>query len=175
MANRTNIISNKLLYSLFSVVVIIIILIALFALIYQSENPINPKNNNEQTEIGIAITDFSIDNYWGNPVGMLYDCWFNLTIENRSTVNVTNAELVVRAFLNGSEVNIGNYFIGTYENGTIINPLLAGETKQFQGAMMMVLGREPYIDISSNQTSIVALVMLNNTILDELEYQYTSG
>src|SRR4030042_6478754 len=119
------------------------------------------------SEPNVKITNFSIDYHWGNPVGMLYDCWFNLTLANKGVENVTALELKVKVFLNNSEVKVGNYFIGTYENGTIMDTLGAGEVREFKGAILTVLGRDPYIDISSNETSIVAMVLLNNTVLDE--------
>lgn len=156
---------NKKLVFIFIAIIVLIVAIPVSLYLQTSEKKnIEPR---EPSEPNVKITDFSVSHHWGNPVGMLYDCWFNLTLENRGIENVSALELKVKAFLNNSEVDVGNYFIGTYENGTIKDPLGAGEVREFKGAILIVLGREPYIDISSNETSIIAMVLLNDTVLDE--------
>jgi hypothetical protein len=70
--------------------------------------------------------------------------------------------------VNDSEVNYGNYFVGADENGTIKDSLGGGEVKEFQGALLWVLGRDPYVNFSSKDTSVIASVSLNNIVIAEI-------
>ncbi len=75
--------------------------------------------------------------------------------------------LDVKMFHNNSDLQVGNYFDGTYENGTITVPLKAGEVRAFRGTIMSIVGDEAYQYISSNDTAIIAFVTLDNVILDQ--------
>jgi hypothetical protein len=127
------------------------------------------KNNIEPSEPTVKITDFVVvDNQWYPVSGLACDRRFKLTIENKEADNVTDLQLRVRIYSNNSEVQVGNYFSGTYENGTITQPLGAHEVREFKGTLMTIVGDEAYrLDFASNETSIIAMVLLNNTVLDE--------
>ena len=154
---KKNKLNKKIAYTLISIVCIILILVAMFEFLSQTKN-----------QVDIKIISFSISKQWDYLGGLAFDANFTLTIENRGANNVTGLELKVKTFLNNSEVEVGNYFSGTYENGTIIEPLGAGEVREFKGVIMSVVGQDAYnLNLSSNETSIVAIVILNNTVLDE--------
>ena len=81
---------------------------------------------------------------------------------------MTDLELKVKVYSNNSEVQVGNYIFGTYENGTITQPLGAYEVREFKGTIMTTVGDDAYgLNLASNETSITAMVLLNNTMLDE--------
>jgi hypothetical protein len=152
---------KKKIFTLISICCALAILSAAFAFSKQSNN-----------QLDVKISNFSISKQWEYLGGLMFDCSFNLTIENKGVNNVTDLELKVKAFKNNSEVQVGNYFNGTYENGTIIEPLGAGEVREFKGTILTVVGSEAYhLNLSSNDTSVVAIVLLNNTLLDERQSQ----
>ena len=136
--------------------IVLIVAIPIFLYFQTSE-----KNNIEPSEPNVKITDFVVDNQWGNLGGMSFNCLFNITLENRGLDNVTGLVLKVKVS-NYTESEVGNYFFGTYENGTIKEPLRAGEVREFKGTLMSHL---PFPDIKPN--NVVAIVLLNNTVLDE--------
>jgi hypothetical protein len=120
----------------------------------------------------VKITDFVLDNQWYYLGGLVFDRSFNLTIENRGTDNVTDLELKVKIYSSNSEVQVGNYFSGTYENGTIMQPLGGYEVRKFKGTLMTVVGEKAYgLNFASNETSVIAMVLLNNTVLDERPFK----
>ena len=81
---------------------------------------------------------------------------------------MTDLELKVKVYSNNSEVQVGNYFHGAYENGTIKQPHCPYEVREFNGTLMTVVGEEAYrLNFASNETSVIAMVLLNNTVLDE--------
>lgn len=157
-------IDKKAAYILISVVSILIIVIAIFTFLFQANNP---SNTSQQNLPAIKITDFLIDNRWSYVGGLLMDCSFNLTIENKGAVNVTGAVLAVRMFNNSTEIQLGNYFDGTYENGTITNPLEPGDIRVFRGTIMSSVGDEAYQNLGLNGTSLIASVSLKCTVLDQ--------
>ena len=74
-----------------------------------------------------------------SPVGGLIVIWrFNLTVENKGVDNVTGLMLDVKVFYNGTEVQVGNYFSGTFENGTIIESLKACEVRESQELLWLL-------------------------------------
>ena len=153
--------NKKTVFVFIAIILIIAIPISLY--LQTSE-----KNNIESTEPNVKITDFVVDNQWWYLGGLVFDRSFNLTIENKGADNVTGLELKVKVYSNNSEVQVGNYFSGAYENGTITEPLGAYEVREFKGTLMTVVGDEAYrLDFASNETSIIAMVLLNNTVLDE--------
>ena len=119
------------------VFIIIILIVAIPILIHFQTSE---KNNIEPSEPTVKITDFVVDNQWSYLGGLVFDRSFNLTIENKEADNITDLELKVKVYANNSEVQVGNYFVGTYENG---------------------------LNFASNETSVIAMVLLNNTVLDE--------
>jgi hypothetical protein len=122
----------------------------------------------EPSEPTVRITDFAVNNQWFPICGMVCDRRFNLTIENTGGDNVADLELKVKLFSGNSEVQVGNYFSGVYENGTIMQPLGAYEVREFRGTLMAHVGDDAYrLNFTSNETSVVAMVLLNNTVLDE--------
>jgi hypothetical protein len=120
------------------------------------------KKSIEPSEPHVKITSFVVDNQWNYLVGVTFDCKFNITLENRGLDNVTGLVLEVKVFYNNTEFDVGNYFVGTYENGTIKESLGAGEVREFEGTL---ISHTPLPDVGPN--NVVAIVLLNNTILDE--------
>jgi hypothetical protein len=150
--------------TVFVFIMIILIVAIPISLYFQTTE----KNNIEPSEPNVKITDFVVDNQWNYLGGLVFDRSFKLTIENKGADNVTDLQLKVRIYSNNSEVQVGNYFFGTYENGTITQPLGAYEVREFKGTLMTIVGEEAYrLDFASNETSIIAMVLLNNTVLDE--------
>ena len=150
--------------TVFVFIIILLIVAISISLYFQTIK----KNNIELSEPNVKITDFVVDNQWYYLGGVTFDCSFNLTIENKGADNVTDLELKVKVYANNSEVHVGNYFFGAYENGTIAEPLGAYEVREFKGTIMTAVGEEAYgLDFASNETSIIAMVLLNNTVLDE--------
>ena len=147
------------------VFIIIILIVAIPISIYFQTSE---KNNIEPSEPTVKITNFVVDNQWWYLGGLVFDRSFNLTIENKGADNVTDLELKVKIYSNNSEVQVGNYFFGTYENGTITEPLGAYEVREVKGRLMTVLGGDAYrLDFASNGASIIAIDLLNNCVLDE--------
>jgi hypothetical protein len=139
--------------------------IAIFAFLFQTNNT---STDSEHNQANIKITDFSINDHWAYLGGLVFDCSFNLIVENKGADNVTDLELKVKVYSNNSEVQVGNYFFGTYENGTIKQPLGAYEVREFKGVIMTTVGADAYrLNLASNETSIVAMILLNNTVLDK--------
>jgi len=150
--------------TVFIFIIIILIVAIPVSLYFQSSE----KNNIEPSEPTVKITDFVVDNQWYYVGGLVFDRSFNLTIENKGADNMTDLELKVKVYSNNSEVQVGNYFFGTYENGTITEPLGAYEVREFKGTFMTAVGEKAYgLNFASNETSIIAMVLLNNTVLDE--------
>jgi hypothetical protein len=140
------------------VVAIIAVSISLYLQTSEKKN-LEPLEPSEPT---VKITDFAVDNQWGYLGGWTFNCLFNITLENRGLDNVTGLVLEVKVFYNNTECEVGNYFVGTYENGTIKEPLEAGEVREFGGTL---LSQPPLPDVKPN--NVVAFVLLNNTVLDE--------
>jgi hypothetical protein len=144
----------------------IVLVVAIPVSLYLQASDIEP------SKLPVKITDFAVDNQWYYLGGVTFDRSFNLTIENKGADNVTDLELKVKVYSNNSEVQVGNYFFGTYENGTIKEPLGAYEVREFKGTIMTAVGEEAYgLDFASNETSIIAMVLLNNTVLDERPFE----
>ncbi|MCW4002749.1 MAG: hypothetical protein NWE95_02415 [Candidatus Bathyarchaeota archaeon] len=155
---------KKIVYTIISIGLIIAISVAVFALLFQANNSNVPKQN----QLNIKITNFSINKGWSYVGGLVMDCSFNLTIENKGVENVSDLVLTVKMFHNNSEVQVGNYFFdGTYENGTITEPLYAGEVRAFKGTIMSIFGDAAYQYLGSNETAIIAFVTLDNVVLDQ--------
>ena len=155
-------------------IIIAVLLLAMFTFLWQTETPTNNSTQSGSNEIDIKITDFSVDNNWGPVVGLVCDCRFNLTLHNDGNVNLTGLELRVKTYVNNTEFRVGNYFDGTFENGTIQDALVAGEVREFQGTLLSTVGVEgdfpPFTDMTSNGISTVAMVVLNGTVLYQREY-----
>jgi hypothetical protein len=100
------------------------------------------KKNIEPSEPTVKITSFVADDQRAYLGGVTFDCRLNIS--------------------NYTEFDVGNYFVGTYENGTIKEPLRYGEVGEFEGTL---LSHPPYPDVRPN--NVVAIVLLNNTVLDE--------
>jgi hypothetical protein len=153
--------------SVLAIVIVVLLTICVTAgfIAYQLM-PITPKEDNQ---INVKITDFSmVDKQWLYLGATAFDCGFTMTIENKGVSDLTGLELKVKLFNNGSEVPVGNYFACTYENGTVAETLHAGEARSCNGIIMCNVGDAAYeTNISSNETAIVAQIILNNIVLDE--------
>jgi len=159
--SKTN---KKVAYTIISIGLILVFSVAVFTLLFQANNAPNLSTQNQPT---VKITNFSINKGWSCVSGLVMDSSFNLTIENKGADNVTDLVLDIKMFHNNSELQIGNYFDGTSENGTITEPIKAGEVKEFRGTIMSIVGDEAYQYLSSNDTYIVAFVTFDNIILDQ--------
>jgi hypothetical protein len=148
---------NKKIATSAILIAIIAVSISLYLQTSEKKN-MEPKEPSEPT---VKITSFVVDNQWTYLGGVTFDCRFNITLENRGLENVTGLILKVKVS-NYTEFEVGNYFFETYENGTIKEPLRAGEVREFKGTL---LSHPPCPDIKPN--NVVAIVLLNNTILDE--------
>ena len=147
---------NKKTIFVFITIVVIVVAISVSIYLQTSE-----KKNIESSEPSVKITSFVVDDQWYYLGGVSFDCRFNITLENRGLENVTGLVLKVKVS-NYTEFEVGNYFFETYENGAIKEPLRAGEVREFKGTL---LSHPPCPDIKPN--NVVAIVLLNNTILDE--------
>lgn len=126
--------------------------------IVEWQNQVNGATNQ------VKITDISINARWGNPVGVTYDRWFNVTVENRGMTNVSGLVLDVK-LVNYSGFDFG---IGcpepTYEGNF---SLAAGEVRIFQGFILaplnssLVGGR--FTDVFIEATVMQDNVALNTT------------
>jgi hypothetical protein len=148
---------NKKTIFVFITIVVIVVAISVSIYLQTSE-----KKNIESSEPSVKITSFVVEDQWYYLGGVSFDCRFNITLENRGLDNVTGLVLEVKVFYNNTECEVGNYFVGTYENGTIKEPLEAGEVREFGGTL---LSQPPLPDVKPN--NVVAFVLLNNTVLDE--------
>jgi hypothetical protein len=148
---------NKKTIFVFITIVVIVVAISVSIYLQTSE-----KKNIESSEPSVKITSFVVDDQWYYLGGVSFDCRFNITLENRGLDSVTGLVLEVKVFYNNTECEVGNYFVGTYENGTIKEPLEAGEVREFGGTL---LSQPPLPDVKPN--NVVAFVLLNNTVLDE--------
>jgi len=148
---------NKKTVFVFITIIVLIVAIPVSLYLQTSE-----KKNIEPSKPHVKITSFVVDNQWYYLGGVTFDCRFNITLENRGLDNVTGLVLEVKVFYNNTKFDVGNYFVGTYENGTIKEPLGAGEVREFGGTL---LSKTP-LDVRPN--NVLAIVSLNNTVLDEL-------
>jgi hypothetical protein len=147
---------------MFAVVLIIVIILLFAILVFTLQSIPNRNDMSGQSDVNVKITNFSVDS-WNYLGGVTFDCWFNVTIENRGLREVNGLVLDVKVFNNNTEMSVGNYFVDAYENGTIKQPLGAGEVKQYQGSL---LSGPSLPDVRPN--NVLAIVSLNNTVLDEL-------
>jgi hypothetical protein len=137
-----------------SLITIIVLSAAAWFIHNQLQKTLKPSLN-------VKITNFAVDDQWNYLSGVSFDCRFNLTLENRGLDNVTGLVLKVKVS-NYTEVDVGNYFFDAYENGTIKEPFRAGEVRDFEGKL---LSHPPCPDVRPN--NVVAIVLLDNTVLDE--------
>jgi hypothetical protein len=137
-----------------SLITIIVLSLAAWFIHYQLQKPLKPSLN-------VKITSFVVDDQWNYLGGVSFDCRFNITLENRGLDSVTGLVLKVKVS-NYTEFDVGNYFFDAYENGTIKEPLRAGEVRDFEGTL---LSHPPCPDVRLN--NVVAIVLLDNTVLDE--------
>jgi hypothetical protein len=129
----------------------------------------NFTQTNQDNQPAVKITNFSmVDKQWLYLGGLTFDCKFNLTITNTGVNNLTGLELKVKLFSNGSEVIVGNYFECADENGTITETLHVGEVRSCNGILQCNVGDKSYLTkLTSNQTTVIAQVILDGKILDE--------
>ncbi len=154
----------KVVYAL---ILAVILIIAASVTLYLQENK-NSTNQPPEGRVDVKITDFSVDDNWGALAGVTFGCGFNLTIENMENNSINDLTLKLTITQNGIEEQYGTYFKGTYENNSLKEPLSAGEVRACDGVIMTTIGSGPRIfNVHSNETSIVASVILNGTVLDE--------
>jgi len=115
----------------------------------------------------LRITDFWVDDSWGNPVGLLLDCRFNFTLHNIGTRDLDGLDLKVRMFINDVEIEVGNYFEGVEEYGLV--SLGAGEVREFTGTVLYTLRGNMAITpgLQPDGASYMVMVMLDDAVLDE--------
>jgi hypothetical protein len=153
---------SRYIILLLLVVAVLVILSAVFVL------PRNPKvSNNENPYDGIKITNFTLSG-WGNPAGMAYDRWFNVSVTNDGKQNVTGLVLGIKVFINQTEFT--RYSLAVYEYSPDFNfSINKAENKIFQGAVIatfespIVFGRQP-----SDEISIQASISKDTVVIDEM-------
>ncbi len=153
-----NHLSRKTTYALIAIVAIAVTLIAF---VWHNESPTTENRT-------VTITDFYFTENWSCVGGLAFVAQFNLTVKNYGQTDVSGLVLKVKMFDNGTDIGVGNYFFNdTYENGTIINPLKAGEIKVYSGVLS---GDITVVAFPANTTVTryyEASVILNNNILNE--------
>ena len=132
------------------------------------------KNNEPQNQTNshnIKITAFSMDKGWENLGGLVLTCRFNITLRNMGLQDVYGLKLIVQMAVNGSRVEVLNRIFGVFDNnGSIMNPLCAGEVREFKGELAYSLHAGGAIDTIGGHpvgASYVAKVMLDDSLLDE--------
>lgn len=150
--------ARKSVYILVSIGLIITILSGVFILLFQ-ENHFSD----------IKITDFSVDDEMGVVGGLVVDWRFNLTVENKGVDDVSGLMLDVKVFSNGTELQVGNFFTGTFENCTLKDPLEAGEVREVTGNIMVTVGDNAMGAMMGKKAEIVSYVILDNVVLDQRE------
>jgi hypothetical protein len=163
LTQTTRPLKKKVFYAV-SFALVLVVLAAVFSVGLERQNAPYTSGNSQPN---VEITNFSVTSGWGCLGGLTMVSDFNLTVENKGTDNVTGLVLSVKMFHNGSEVQVGDYFNGTYENGTIKEPLNAGEVREFNGAIMSTVSDEAYRSLGLNDTYLAAYVTLDNNILDQ--------
>jgi hypothetical protein len=154
--------SRKAIYALIAITAVAVFLVATFAFVWQTEKP-----STENKGVDVNITDFYLVGDWGVVGGLAFDLPFNLTVKNNGQTDVSGLVLRVKMFANNSEVQVGNYFFDTYENGTITEPLRAGEIKEYNGTMLSDLSHLGTLWKENYSYSYKAVIILNNSTLDE--------
>ncbi len=151
--------SRQTTNALIAIVAIAVVLLATFTFLWYNGSPIS-----ENKSVDVKITDFYFTEDWGIVGGLASVAQFNLTLKNYGSTDVNGLVLNVKMFDNGTDVGVGNYFFNdTYENGTTVAPLKAGELKVYSG----VLEDSFPIVTSPPNTYYEASVILNNNILDK--------
>jgi len=146
-----------------AIVLISIIALSIFTWIiynqYIKPNQINSTN--------VKITAFSMDKAWENPVGLILECRFNITLHNMGVNDVDELKLLVQMFVNDSKIELINSIHGFSENGSITKPLLANEVREIRGELLSSVKFIGNIGGHPIGAAYVAKVMIGDNVLDE--------
>ena len=138
-------------------VVILTALSLTLAVLYNSNSQSKPTNNAVTPNNDIAkIVALSPKDYWGNPVGMTMDFWFNVTIRNDGVNKIEG--LTLNLTITGASTEI--YDWGTYEPIGMIQP---GETAEVQVGIITAFNN---FDKVADHKAVIKL-MSDDRILDE--------
>jgi len=122
---------------------------------------------NQINSPNFKITAFSMDKAWEYPVGLILDCWFNITLHNMGVNDVDELKLLVQMFVNDSKIEVINSIHGVSDNGSITKPLLANEVREIRGELLSSVKFIGNIGGHPNGASYVAKVMIGDNVLDE--------
>ena len=104
------------------------------------------------------ITAFTADMSWYNPVGVTMVVFFDFTVQNTGTIDISNATLEVQRITNGTD----SFITYDYINGNEIT-LHPNETRQIRVGVFTNL--DHYTEVINS--SFIASIKLNGNILDE--------
>jgi FtsZ-binding cell division protein ZapB len=104
------------------------------------------------------ITAFTADMSWYNPVGVTMVVFFDFTVQNTGTIDISNATLEVQRITNGTDT----FVTYDYINGNEIT-LHPNETRQIRVGVFTNL--DHYTEVINS--SFIASIKLNGNILDE--------
>jgi hypothetical protein len=138
----------------------VLILIALsitLAVLYYAGSQSTPTNNAvTPSSDTVKIVALTPKDYWGNPVGMTMDFWFNVTIRNEGINKIEGVTLNLTITDAASEI----YDWGTYAPIGMIQP---GETIEVQ--MYIITGFDNFDKVAGHNADIK--LMLADKTIDE--------
>jgi hypothetical protein len=144
-------VSKKILYI---AILIAVLASTIFALYF-----FNILNNNMDKPIQsdvAKIVSLSPYEYWGNPVGMTMDLWFNVTIYNEGVNDIEGLTLNISISDTPNDI----YDVGTTAETSVIH---AGETKVEQ--WFILTGFDHLNDVAGHTVEVKLL--LGDKVLDE--------
>lgn len=128
----------------------------------------------------VRIADFKWTSSWGTgPVNLLWGRSFNITLQNMENVDVEEVSVDIKLLANNTEIwsETGLYgpgiigYTAEYPNG-FDGKLNASETRQLRGGFMTRLDELEQAK-DWGEKSFKVRVIMNDTILDELQLPYT--
>jgi hypothetical protein len=148
-----------------AIVLVSILAIILATWLVTNNAPGQPDVQNDEAEVTkVEITKFVWTDSGMGPAYPEWWDWFNITIRNSGTTNLTGLSAEVKWLANGTQVWSETEFSlqGTYvPAGNFTFDLLAGESREFQGIFARRLD-------GPQGNKVFVAIMLNNTVLDEL-------
>jgi hypothetical protein len=157
-------------YAIILTVVVIVVVSVTFAL------SSNSAQNEIENPMNVKITNSSIADGYGNPVGVTCDRWFSVTIQNKGETSVSGLTMDFKIFINDTEFD--GYDIAYLETSTFVRncTLKPQETSEFQGTVLgpmngpLFFGRNP-----ADEIFIQVKLKTNETLLDEIKITFDVG
>ena len=149
---------------------IIVITGAILLFLGQNENQFADQDEAEN-DVEIEIIDFLLADNVGNPAGITYDRWFNVTIENKGETNATGLYLDIEVFINNTECD--NYNIAHLSTSTFNSTLNIGEIREFHGTVLAPMNGPLFFERKPEDEIFIQFrVMMNDNILDEIRIPF---